>query len=58
MRQVLFEIPGIGVKVFGYGLMLFFAFIGSMNIAAWWARREKMDPKSSTTWRFTSSLVA
>ena len=32
MRQVLFEIPIFGgVKIFGYGMMLFFAFIGSMN---------------------------
>jgi phosphatidylglycerol:prolipoprotein diacylglycerol transferase len=45
MRQILFEVPGVGVKVFGYGLMLFFAFIGSMNIAARRARREKVDPE-------------
>jgi phosphatidylglycerol:prolipoprotein diacylglycerol transferase len=45
MRQILFEIPGVGIKVFGYGLMLFFAFLGSMNIAAWRARREKIDPE-------------
>ena len=46
MWQVLFEIPGVGVKVFGYGLMLFFAFIGSMYLAAWRARREKLDPET------------
>jgi phosphatidylglycerol---prolipoprotein diacylglyceryl transferase len=45
MRQVLFEIPGLGVKIFGYGLLLFFAFVGSMNIAARRARREKIDPE-------------
>ena len=45
MRQILFEVPGTGVKVFGYGLMLFFAFLGSMNLAAWRARREKLDPE-------------
>ena len=45
MRQVLFEIPGVGIKIFGYGLMLFFAFVGSMNIAARRARREKIDPE-------------
>ena len=45
MRPILFEIPGLGVKVFGYGLMLFFAFIGSMNLAARRARREKIDPE-------------
>jgi phosphatidylglycerol---prolipoprotein diacylglyceryl transferase len=45
MRPILFEFPGVGVKVFGYGLMLFFAFIGSMRIAAWRARLEKLDPE-------------
>jgi phosphatidylglycerol---prolipoprotein diacylglyceryl transferase len=45
MRQVLFEVPGLGIKIFGYGLMLFFAFLGSMYIAAWRARREKLDPE-------------
>jgi phosphatidylglycerol:prolipoprotein diacylglycerol transferase len=45
MRQVLFEVPGIGLKVFGYGVMLFFAFIGAMYIAASRARREKLDPE-------------
>ncbi len=45
MRQILFEIPGTPIKVFGYGLMLFFAFIGSMNIAARRAKREQIDPE-------------
>ena len=34
MRQVLFEVPGIGLKIFGYGLMLFLSFLASMNLAA------------------------
>lgn len=45
MRQVLFEVPGVGVKIFGYGLMLFFAFLGSMHLAARRARREGLDPE-------------
>ena len=45
MRQVLFEIPFVHVKVFGYGLMLFFAFLGSMQIAARRAKREGLDPE-------------
>ncbi len=45
MRQILFEIPYTGIKVFGYGLMLFFAFLGSMNIAARRAKQEKIDPE-------------
>ena len=46
MRQILFTIPILGgIKVFGYGTMLFLAFLGSMNLAAWRARREKLDPE-------------
>ncbi len=45
MRQVLFEIPYVGVKIFGYGLMLFFAFLGAMHLAARRARREGLDPE-------------
>ncbi len=33
------------MKVFGYGLMLFFAFLGSMHLAARRARREGLDPE-------------
>jgi phosphatidylglycerol:prolipoprotein diacylglycerol transferase len=43
MRQILFRIPGVDVPIFGYGAMLFLAFVGSMNLAAWRARREKLD---------------
>ena len=46
MRQVLFTLPVLGgVKIFGYGFMLFLAFLGSMYLAAWRARREKLDPE-------------
>lgn len=46
MRQVLFTLPIFGgVKLFGYGLMLFLAFLGSTNLAARVARREKLDPE-------------
>ncbi len=44
MYQVLFQIPGLGIKVYGFGLMLTLALIGSMNLAAWRAGREKLDP--------------
>lgn len=45
MRQVLFTIPLLGgIKVFGYGLMLFLAFLASTNLAARLARREELDP--------------
>ncbi|MFO0959791.1 MAG: prolipoprotein diacylglyceryl transferase [Isosphaeraceae bacterium] len=43
MQQILFRIPGLGLPIFGYGLMLFLAFLGSMQLAAWRARREGLD---------------
>jgi phosphatidylglycerol:prolipoprotein diacylglycerol transferase len=46
MRQVVFTVPVFGgIKLFGYGLMLFFAFLASMNLAAWLARRAKLNPE-------------
>ena len=61
MRQVLFTIPILGgIKIFGYGLMLFLAFLGSMNLAAWRARREKLDPEviyDLALWVFIGGLL-
>jgi phosphatidylglycerol:prolipoprotein diacylglycerol transferase len=61
MRQVLFTIPIFGgIPIFGYGMMLFFAFLGSTNLAAWRARREKLDPEllyDLALWVFIGGLV-
>jgi phosphatidylglycerol:prolipoprotein diacylglycerol transferase len=61
MRQVLFTIPIFGgIKIFGYGTMLFLAFLGSMNLAAWRARREKLDPEvvyDFSLWVFLGGLI-
>jgi phosphatidylglycerol:prolipoprotein diacylglycerol transferase len=61
MRQVLFTLPILGgIKVFGYGMMLFLAFLGSMNLAAWRARREQLDPEvvyDFSLWVFIGGLV-
>jgi phosphatidylglycerol:prolipoprotein diacylglycerol transferase len=61
MRQVLFTIPIFGgIKVFGYGMMLFLAFLASMNLAAWRARREKLDPEviyDLSLWVFMDGLI-
>jgi phosphatidylglycerol---prolipoprotein diacylglyceryl transferase len=62
MRQILFTIPLFGreIPIFGYGLMLFLAFLGSMNLAAWRARREKLDPEviyDLALWVFIGGLV-
>ncbi len=60
MRQVLFTIPYLGFKVYGYGLMLFLAFIASINLAAWRARREKIDENlvhDFALWLFVGGIV-
>ncbi len=50
MRPILFQIPIPGtdrsLPVFGFGLMFVFALLGAMRLAAWRARREKLDPDS------------
>lgn len=45
MRQVLFTIPGVGLPLFGYGLLLFIGFLSAMYTAAWRAKREGLDPE-------------
>ena len=61
MRQVLFTIPIFGgIKVFGYGMMLFLAFVFSTNLAAWRAKREKLDPEllyDLALWVFIGGLT-
>ena len=60
MRQVLFHLPVVGLPIFGYGFMLFLAFLGSMNLAAWRARREKLDPElvyDLALWMFVGGLL-
>jgi len=50
MRTILFEIPipgtGRTLPVFGFGLMFVFALLGAMQLAAWRARRERLDPEA------------
>lgn len=61
MRQILFTIPVFGgIPIFGYGTMLFLAFLGSTQLAAWRARREKLDPEllyDLALWVFIGGLV-
>ena len=45
MKPILLEIPGTPIKVFGYGALLTVAFLSAMYLAAWRARREKLNPE-------------
>jgi phosphatidylglycerol:prolipoprotein diacylglycerol transferase len=46
MRRVLFEVPGLNLKVFGFGAMVVLAVYAAVSLTAWRARREKLDPQS------------
>jgi phosphatidylglycerol:prolipoprotein diacylglycerol transferase len=45
MRQVLFTLPILGVRVFGFGAMIVLAFISATWLGSWRAKREKLDPE-------------
>jgi len=44
MWQVLFEVPGLGLRVHGFSVMLVAAAGSAVYLTAWRARREKIDP--------------
>lgn len=47
MAPILFTLPiAGGIPIFGFGLALFLAFLGSTRLAAWCARRHGLDPES------------
>ena len=43
MQQILFHIPIVNIPVYGYGMMLFFAFIGCTWLARRLCKREGID---------------
>src|SRR5208282_1912867 len=66
MRQVLFHIPiklgpfPEGIPVFGYGLMLFVAFIACIALGGWRARKEGVRPalvQDLAIWLFVGGLL-
>jgi phosphatidylglycerol:prolipoprotein diacylglycerol transferase len=60
MRSILFEIPYVHVRIFGYGFMLCVALLASMSLAAWLARRSKLDPNTIydlALWLFVGGIV-
>lgn len=45
MLQELFRIPGLGIPIYGYGLMLVLGFLGGLTLARFLARRSRIDPE-------------
>ncbi|MGE3819934.1 MAG: prolipoprotein diacylglyceryl transferase [Isosphaeraceae bacterium] len=46
MKQILFEIPGLGFPVYGFGLMVVAAFYTALALAVRRAGRERLNPDS------------
>src|SRR5262245_57486824 len=61
MKSILYTLPFFGgIKVFGYGVMLCIAFLASVNLCAWRARREKLNPDlfyDLALWIFVGGLL-
>jgi phosphatidylglycerol:prolipoprotein diacylglycerol transferase len=60
MRQVLFEIPWLGLKVHGFSVMLVSASAAGVYLTAWRARREKIHPDvvfDLAVWLLTGGFI-
>jgi phosphatidylglycerol:prolipoprotein diacylglycerol transferase len=60
MRRFLFEVPGLGFKLPGFGLMFLFACFGALALTAWRARRERLNPEvvfDLAIWLMTGGFI-
>jgi phosphatidylglycerol:prolipoprotein diacylglycerol transferase len=60
MQQVLFRIPGLNWPIFGFGLMLFVAFVLTTAVAMRRAKREGINPEAVqdlALWVFVGGLL-
>ncbi len=60
MQPVLFELPGWGIKVHAYGVMMLLGCAGALWITVWRARRERLSVTSVyelATWLFLGGVI-
>ena len=60
MRPILFEIPGLGLRVHSYGVMIFCACASALAMAVWRTRREKVITEAVyelATWLFLGGVI-
>jgi phosphatidylglycerol:prolipoprotein diacylglycerol transferase len=60
MRPILFVVPGLGLRVHSYGVMIFCACAAALAMAVWRTRREKVDSNSVyelATWLFLGGVI-
>ncbi len=60
MRPILFTMPGSGLRIHSYGVMIFVACAAALAMAVWRARREKVNPDAVyelATWLFLGGVI-
>ena len=60
MQPIWFELPGLGLKVHTYGVMIFLACSGALAIAAWRAKREGLEVShvyELAAWLFLGGVI-
>jgi phosphatidylglycerol:prolipoprotein diacylglycerol transferase len=48
VQKVLFVVPGVGLKLYSFSVMMLVACFAALWLTSWRARREKIDPSSVT----------
>jgi len=60
MRPILFVIPGAGIAVHSYGVMIFVACAAALGMGIWGARRQRVNENSVyelATWLFLGGVI-
>jgi phosphatidylglycerol:prolipoprotein diacylglycerol transferase len=60
MRPILFVVPGLGLRIHSYGVMIFCACASALAIAVWRSRREKVASDAVyelATWLFLGGVI-
>jgi phosphatidylglycerol---prolipoprotein diacylglyceryl transferase len=60
MRPILFVVPGLGLRIHSYGVMIFVACASALAMAVWRSRREKVESDAVyelATWLFLGGVI-
>jgi phosphatidylglycerol---prolipoprotein diacylglyceryl transferase len=60
MRPILFVVPGLGLRIHSYGVMIFCACAAALAMAVWRTRRERVHPDAVyelATWLFLGGVI-
>ncbi len=60
MRPILFVVPGLGLQIHSYGVMIFCACMSALAMAVWRSRREEVESDAVyelATWLFLGGVI-